>query len=300
MAPNHTVKLSSKSRSGTAAATVLVIDLQALAGEIRQWGRELGFQQLGITDTDLTADEAHLLRLAGQGIMAKWTICNAMAQNAAAPANWFPAPCASFPCAWTTGPDRPRDAERGARRPRAGLPFALRAGPRLPQDAAQTPAATGRPYRTAWSDRSATAPLPTVRRCWKKPLAQKAGLGWIGKHTNLINDKGGSWFFLGELFTDLPLPVDRPAESTLRQLPGLYRYLSHARRLSRPISWMRGAVSPTSPLNCVVRLPRNYALLSVTVSTVVTTASWSAPGTVLPARARKPISCRDTSWTASH
>jgi epoxyqueuosine reductase len=45
----------------------------------------------------------------------------------------------------------------------------------------------------------------------EKALAEKAGLGWIGKHSNLINRKAGSWFFLGEIFTGLPLPIDRPS-----------------------------------------------------------------------------------------
>lgn len=44
----------------------------------------------------------------------------------------------------------------------------------------------------------------------EKPLAAQAGLGWMGKHTNLIDRHEGSWFFLGEIYTDLPLPVDRP------------------------------------------------------------------------------------------
>ena len=47
----------------------------------------------------------------------------------------------------------------------------------------------------------------------EKPLAQAAGIGWIGKHTNLLNQHQGSWFFLGELYTNLPLPVDEPASN---------------------------------------------------------------------------------------
>ncbi|MCL4129055.1 UNVERIFIED_CONTAM: hypothetical protein GTU68_005409 [Idotea baltica] len=46
----------------------------------------------------------------------------------------------------------------------------------------------------------------------EKPLAEKAGLGWVGKHTLVINSKAGSWFFLGEIYTSLPLPIDKSTE----------------------------------------------------------------------------------------
>ena len=47
----------------------------------------------------------------------------------------------------------------------------------------------------------------------EKALAEKAGLGWIGKHSNLLDRKAGSWFFLGEIYTDIPLPADRPLKN---------------------------------------------------------------------------------------
>jgi epoxyqueuosine reductase len=47
----------------------------------------------------------------------------------------------------------------------------------------------------------------------EKAIAEKAGLGWIGKHSNLINRRAGSWFFLGEIYTDLPLPADLSADN---------------------------------------------------------------------------------------
>ena len=59
----------------------------------------------------------------------------------------------------------------------------------------------------------------------EKPLAASAGLGWQGKHTNLVSREFGSWLFLGAIFTTLELPTDRRRSRQLRQLPRLPRHL---------------------------------------------------------------------------
>ena len=59
--------------------------------------------------------------------------------------------------------------------------------------------------------------VPRLRRqrspCWNARWPKTQGLGWIGKNTMLINDKAGSWFFLGEIYTDVPLPADPPQQT---------------------------------------------------------------------------------------
>ena len=74
-------------------------------------------------------------------------------------------------------------------------------------------------------------------------LAQKAHLGWRGKHTLLLSREQGSWFFLGEIYIDLPLPVDAPQTTTAA--PAQPASPSAPRRPSlRPTNWMRGVASP--------------------------------------------------------
>mgnify|MGYP003694558887 CR=1 FL=1 len=89
----------------------------------------------------------------------------------------------------------------------------------------------------------------------EKPLARNAGLGWIGKHTNLINERAGSLFMLGELFTDLPLPVDSPGDGPLRQLQRLPARLPDRRDHGARTSSMRAAASPTSRSSTTATIP---------------------------------------------
>ena len=181
------------------------IDYAALARELRGWATELGFDAVGITDTDLGEHPAHLQRWldAGHAGTMDW-----MARHAdlrAAPERLEPwtvrvisarmnyRPPADDPLATLADPTRAYVSRYAL-----GRDYHRILRPRLARLAERIEAAGGGRFR-AFTD---SAPV------LEKALAEKAGLGWIGKNTLLLSRDAGSWFFLGEIYTDLPLPLD--------------------------------------------------------------------------------------------
>ena len=182
--------------------------LHHLAGLIKQWGRELGFQQVGITDTDLAAHEAHLNRWLDKGYHGEM----------------------GFMAKHGTKRTRPDELEPGTRRVISVrmdyLPAEVESAKVLgqPNRAYVSRYALGRDYHKLMRKRLAQLAKHIEQEVGKfgfrafvdsapvmeRALAQKAGLGWFGKNAMLLNPKAGSLFFLGELYTDLPLPVDAP------------------------------------------------------------------------------------------
>ena len=123
-------------------------------------------------------------------------------------------------------------------------------------------------------------------RYWKKPLAEKAGLGWIGKHSNLLNLGAGSWFFLGEIYTDLPLPLDRPAENHCGDCVRCIKACPTGAIVGPYQVDARKCISYLT-IESKEAMPVELRPLSATGFSAATTASWSARGTALPATARK-------------
>ena len=195
----------SDANGGAAAPT----DWQPLADAIGRWGRALGFDEVGVADTDLGADEARLLDWLAAGRHGAMDYMARHGSTRARPAalvpgtlrvitarmNYLP-PAARPPSEVLANPTRAyvaryalgRDYHKVLRRRLARLVEQIRR------------AADGFAFR-AFTD---SAPVLEVA------LAAKAGLGWRGKHTLLLTRGQGSWFFLGEIYTDLPLPVTAP------------------------------------------------------------------------------------------
>ncbi len=184
--------------------------LSELTIMIKQWGRDLGFQRVGIADTNLTEAENRLFEWLEAGRHAQLHYMEKHGLKRTRPAALIP------------GTVRIISARMNYLPPDA-RPFAQTLADS--QAAYVSRYATGRDYHKLIRKRLETLAQRINRQIgsfnyrafadsapvMEKPLAQKAGLGWIGKHTNLLSQEAGSWFFIGELYTDLPLPCDLPS-----------------------------------------------------------------------------------------
>ncbi|MEO5811981.1 MAG: tRNA epoxyqueuosine(34) reductase QueG [Rhodanobacter sp.] len=193
----------------TSTDTPSAIDFVALASNIKQWARELGFAAAGITGTQLDEDEQHLTRWLEHGYHGQMEY---MARHG-------------------TKRTRPAELQPGTQRVISVRMDYIAPGTRNVWDVLNDGAsayvsryALGRDYHKLMRGRlqKLAEHIHTVvgdfgyrafvdsAPVLEKALARDAGLGWVGKHTVLINRDAGSYFFLGELYTDLPLPVDLP------------------------------------------------------------------------------------------
>ena len=183
-------------------------DFTATAQRIRDWAHELGFQAVGITDTQLDDAGERLNLWLDQGLNADLEYMAAHGSKRYRPDELVP------------GTQR-IIAVRMDYRPEPDEPESVLADD---EKAYITRYSLGRDYHKLIRKRLATLskwidealpghyhrPFVDSAPVLEKPIAVKAGLGWQGKHTLLLHPQAGSWFFLGEIYTSAPLPVDEP------------------------------------------------------------------------------------------
>ncbi len=186
------------------------LNLQQLAQHIKQWGLSLGFQQVGICDTNLTPEEPRLqawLDKQYHGEMA-WMKRHGMLR--ARPHELLPGTLRVISVRMNYLPANAHFAST-LKNPQLGYisRYALgRDYHKLLRNRLKKLGELIRRYCDAVNFRPFVDSAPIMER----PLAAKAGIGWVGKHSLLLNKEAGSWFFLGELLINIPLPVDEPVQ----------------------------------------------------------------------------------------
>jgi epoxyqueuosine reductase len=187
-------------------------DYLALKQQIRQWSAELGFQDMGVAGIELAEDERHLLDWLARDQHGEMEYMARHGTKRARPAELQPGTLRVLSvrmdygdgddgAAWDTLADGSRAY---VARYALGRDYHKLMRNRLQKLAERVAGEVGPFGYRAFVDSA-----PVLERA----LARNAGLGWIGKNACVINRGAGSWFFLGELYTDLPLPVDAPASA---------------------------------------------------------------------------------------
>jgi epoxyqueuosine reductase len=188
------------------------INYQELAEKIKLWGKSLGFAQVGISDIDLSDHESALTQWLENNYHGNMDYMAKHGLSRARPADIMPGTIRSISVRMNYLPHNAKFAKIL----------------KQPEHAFISRYALGRDYHKLVRKRLKQLGDKIVNYCknetvsfrpfvdsapiLERPLAEKAGLGWVGKHTLIINKEAGSWFFLGELLIDLPLPVDQPEQ----------------------------------------------------------------------------------------
>ncbi len=183
-----------------------------LTSRIKTWGKELGFDQVGISDTQLELAEQRLALWLEQGFHAEMAYMTKHGAKRSRPGELIPGTRRVISVRMDYLPEPQDSALQVLDNPLLAFISRYALGrdyhkvlrKRLQRLAKRIEQAVGEYGYRVFVD---SAPV------LEKPLAEKAGLGWIGKHSNLINQSAGSWFFLGEIYTDLPLLLDEPAQN---------------------------------------------------------------------------------------
>jgi len=183
--------------------------LTTLVQDIRLWALELGFSATGIAGIELGKDEQHLNDWLAQGRHGEMQYMARHGTRRSRPAELEPGTLRIISVRMDYWPATAADSWRVLKDPQhayitryaLGRDYHSLIRKRLQKLAKRIAARIGPFGYRAFAD---SAPV------LEKALARNAGLGWIGKHTLLLNRDGGSYFFLGELYTDLPLPIDTP------------------------------------------------------------------------------------------
>jgi epoxyqueuosine reductase len=182
------------------------IDIKLIAADIKKWGVDLGFQQVSFADIDLSKYEHHLKDWIDRNYHGAMSYMAENHDKRCHPEQLVPGTirvvCVRMDYALDSKDSLESMENTGkayVSRYARGRDYHKLIRKRLQKLARRIQDVVGPFGYRAFVDSA-----PVLERA----LAEKSGMGWIGKNTMLINKQAGSWFFLGELFTDLPLPVD--------------------------------------------------------------------------------------------
>ena len=186
------------------------IDLVELTNNIKAWGTALGFQQVGISDIDLHQHEAHLQEWLDNGYHGDMAFMESHGMKRARPDELVPGTLRVISVRMNYLPPDASFAKH-LKKPEIGYISRYALGrdyhkvlrKRLKQLGEKITASLAHTQYRPFVD---SAPV------LEHAIAEKAGIGWTGKHSLTLNKEAGSWFFLGELFINLPLPTDSPIE----------------------------------------------------------------------------------------